>query len=142
MARSSAECVTNARPGLTPMRTSCLFRLAVLIWVLPVGLSFCQMDQLRPEPPGKLVDIGGRKLHVYCTGKGGPSVILESGAGSFSTDCALVQPEIANKTRVCSHDRAGYGWSDPGPEWDSTTQVASDLQIALSKAGEHPPTYS
>ena len=84
------------------MRTSCVFRLAVLIWVLPVNLIFCQMDQLRPEPPGKLVDIGGRKLHVYCTGKGGPIVILEAGAGSFSTDWApLVQPR-SRRQRGCA----------------------------------------
>jgi pimeloyl-ACP methyl ester carboxylesterase len=121
------------------MRIFWLSRLAVLIWVLPVGLSFCQTDQPRPEPPGKLVDVGGRKLHLYCTGKGSPSVILEAGAGSFSTDWGLVQPEIAKRTRVCSYDRACYGWSDPGPEWDSTAQVANDLQIALRKAGEHPP---
>ena len=121
------------------MQDSCLFSLAVLVWILPVGLGVCQTNQVRPEPPGKLVDIGGRRLHVYCTGKGGTTVILEAGAGSFSTDWALVQPEIAKTTRVCSYDRAGYGWSDPGPEWDSTTQVASDLQTALSKAGEHSP---
>jgi hypothetical protein len=76
------------------MRFLCLFRLAVLMGVLPAGLSFCQLDQLPPEPPGELIDIGGRKLHLYCTGKGRPTVVLEAGAGSFSTDWALVQPEI------------------------------------------------
>ena len=96
-------------------------------------------NQSAPVPPGTLVDVGGRKLHLYCTGKGGPSVILEAGADSFSVDWALVQPKIAKTRRVCSYDRAGYGWSDPGPEWDTVEQVAHDLETALRNAGEHPP---
>jgi hypothetical protein len=60
------------------------------------------VDQPRPAPPGKLVDVGGRKLHLYCTGNGSPAVILEAGAGGFSIDWALVQPEMAKTTRVCS----------------------------------------
>ena len=71
-------------------------------------------DAGTPNPPGNLVDVGGRKLHLYCTGKGSPIVILESGAGSFAIDWALVQLEVAKTTRVCSYDRAGHGWSDPG----------------------------
>jgi hypothetical protein len=58
---------------------------------------------------------------------GPPTVILEAGEGSFSTDWVLIQTEIAKTTKVCSYDRAGYGWSDPGPEWDTVTQVESDL---------------
>src|SRR5437660_2315254 len=96
-------------------------------------------DQSRPVPPGKLADVGGRKLHLYCTGKGSPTVILESGAGSFSIDWALVQPEIAKMTRVCSYDRSGYAWSDPGPEWDTVEQVTRDLDVVLKNGGEHPP---
>ena len=58
-------------------------------------------DTSAEVPPGKLVDVGGRKLHLYCTGKGSPTVILESGAGSFAIDWALVQPEVAkDNTRL------------------------------------------
>ncbi len=113
---------------------------------LALALAFVQpaftqqaTDQAGPAPLGKLVDVGGRKLHLYCTGNGSPAVILEAGAGSFSVDWALAQPEIAKTTRVCSYDRAGYGWSDPGPQWDTVEQVARDLETALKKAGEHPP---
>ena len=91
------------------------------------------------SPPGKLVDVGGRKLHLYCTGHGSPTVILEAGAGSFAIDWALVQPEVARTTRVCSYDRAGYGWSDPGPEEDTVEQVTHDLEKAMRTSGEHPP---
>jgi pimeloyl-ACP methyl ester carboxylesterase len=83
--------------------------------------------------------VGGRKLHLYCTGHGSPTVILEDGAGSFAIDWALVQPEVARTTRVCSYDRAGYGWSDPGPEEDTVEQVTHDLETAMRTSGEHPP---
>lgn len=113
--------------------------LVFAIAFLQLAASHASGDQSLPVAPGKLVDVGGRKLHLYCTGQGGPTVILEAGAGSFSIDWALVQPEIAKTTRVCSYDRAGYGWSDPGPEWDTVEQVAHDLETALRNAGEHPP---
>jgi len=88
--------------------------------------------------PGRLVDIGGRKLHINCTGAGSPTVVLESGASAFSIDWTFVQPEIAKTNRVCSYDRAGYAWSDSGrPE--TAQSVVADLHTLLEKAGEHPP---
>jgi pimeloyl-ACP methyl ester carboxylesterase len=89
------------------------------------------------SPPGRLVDIGGRKLHLHCTGSGSPTVILEAGASSFAIDWALVQPEIARTNRVCSYDRAGHGWSDPGGGGES--RVVANLHALLQAAGERPP---
>lgn len=89
-------------------------------------------------PPGRLVDIGGRKLHLYCTGVGGPTVILMAGGGAYSIDWALVQPRVAEMTRVCSYDRAGLAWSDPGPADETVEQTISDLHAVLS-ASEKPP---
>src|SRR5215468_8681946 len=66
-------------------------------------------------PPGKLIDIGGYRLHLNCTGNKGPTVVLIAGGGDFSFDWSLVQPGIAQFARVCSYDRAGFAWSDPGP---------------------------
>jgi len=60
-------------------------------------------------PPGKLIDIGGRKLHINCIGQGPPTVILDAGLGDSSVYWFLVQPEIAKLTQVCSYDRAGLG---------------------------------
>jgi pimeloyl-ACP methyl ester carboxylesterase len=123
------------------MRCSSVFYCwFVLLTAISAPLTSCQsVDQALPQAPGQLIDLGGRKLHLYCTGSGPPTVILEAGAGSFSTDWVLIQTEIAKTTRVCSYDRAGYGWSDPGPEWDTVTQVESDLHAALNKAGVHAP---
>lgn len=90
-------------------------------------------------PPGRLVDVAGRKLHLYCTGSGSPTVILMAGGGAYSIDWALVQPKVAAATRVCSYDRAGLGWSDPGPSEETVEATVSDLHAALLTAGEKGP---
>ena len=92
-----------------------------------------------PKPPGKLVDLGGHRLHLSCTGKGGPIVVVEYGLGDFSFDWALVQSRVSGFTRVCTYDRAGYGWSDPGPKPRTFAQINLELRDALSQAGESSP---
>jgi pimeloyl-ACP methyl ester carboxylesterase len=90
---------------------------------------------------GRSVDVGGRSLFLRCSGSGAPTVILEAGAGGFSATWALVQPLVADFTRVCSYDRAGYGRSDPPPPaWGFTSEeAASDLHRMLRAAGAPPP---
>jgi len=90
-------------------------------------------------PPGRMVDIGGRSLHLNCAGKGTPIVILMAGGGAFSIDWALVQPKIAESTRVCSYDRAGLGWSDPGPAEETVEETVSDLHALLRASDERGP---
>jgi pimeloyl-ACP methyl ester carboxylesterase len=93
-------------------------------------------------PPGKLVDIGGWRLHLYCTGEAKPSqptVILESGIGDFSVEWSLVQPSIAKFARVCSYDRADEGWSDYGPHPRTLRQIVYELHTLLEKADVRPP---
>jgi pimeloyl-ACP methyl ester carboxylesterase len=65
------------------------------------------------QMPGALVDAGGYRVHLYCAGTGSPAVMI---VGGFSFDWALVQPEIAKTTRVCTYDASGNAWSDRGPE--------------------------
>ena len=99
-------------------------------------------DLKKYPPPGTLIDMGGYKLHLYCTGErktSQPTVVLEAGSGSASPDWGLVQPEIAKVTRVCSYDRAGYGWSDPGPLPRTSQRFAEELHTLLDKAGEEGP---
>jgi pimeloyl-ACP methyl ester carboxylesterase len=86
-----------------------------------------------------MVDIGSRRLHLYCMGSGSPTVILEHGQSSFSIDWALVQVEIGKVTRVCSYDRAGYAWSERGPATGSVEQSVDDLHLLLRIAKERPP---
>ena len=90
-------------------------------------------------PPGRLIDIGGRKLHLHCSGRGTPTVILVAGGGAFSIDWALVQPRVAPTTRVCSYDRAGLGWSDAGPAEETVEETVQDLHLLLRAAGETAP---
>lgn len=85
-------------------------------------------------PPGKLVDIGGYRLHLNCTGKNGPTVVLIAGAGDFSFDWGLVQPRVSRFARVCSYDRAGLAWSDPGPTPRTMLQDAYELHALLRAA--------
>jgi pimeloyl-ACP methyl ester carboxylesterase len=94
----------------------------------------------QPYPaPGRLVGSGDRKLHLNCTGKGSPAVVLVAGGGAYSIDWALVQPRVAEITRVCSYDRAGLGWSDSGPADETVEQTVADLHAVLKAAGERGP---
>ena len=115
--------------------------LALLILSLAVIAVCLQAGAQSPSypPPGQMIDIGGRKLHLYCAGKGSPSVVLVAGGGAFSIDWALVQPEIAEHTRVCSYDRAGLGWSDPGPAEETVEETTKDLHALLHASGEKGP---
>jgi pimeloyl-ACP methyl ester carboxylesterase len=90
-------------------------------------------------PPGRLIDVGGRKLHLHCTGQGKPTVILVAGGGAFSIDWTLVQTPLAGTTRVCSYDRAGLGWSDPGPAQETVEETVEDLHALVRAAGESGP---
>jgi pimeloyl-ACP methyl ester carboxylesterase len=96
-----------------------------------------QMDKRAFPPPGQMVDVGGYQMHLYCTGAnvdGSPTVILEQGLGGISSGWALVQPEVAKGTRVCSYDRAGTGWSDASPEPRDARHIAKELHSLLHNA--------
>ena len=86
-------------------------------------------------PPGHLVDIGGYRLHLWCTGDGAPAVILDAGLGGTSAGWGFVQPEVARFTRVCSYDRAGMGYSDPGPSPRTARRIARELAELLARSG-------
>ena len=92
--------------------------------------------------PGRLIDVGGYRLHLYCTGTvrlGSPTVILEAGYGNTSLVWSKVQPEVASFTRVCSYDRAGYGWSDNGPLPRTAGHMVTELHTLLARAGVAGP---
>lgn len=83
----------------------------------------------------RLVDIGGRRLNLYCTGSGAPTVLLDAGGGDDLLDWRFVQPLIAKHSRVCSYDRAGFGFSDPGPLPRDAATNAADLHALVMQAG-------
>jgi pimeloyl-ACP methyl ester carboxylesterase len=85
--------------------------------------------------PGQLVDAGGFRLNLYCMGSGSPTVVFDSGWGDWAPVWSKVQPEVAKWTRACSYDRAGYGFSDPGPMPQTSVRIAEELHTALHHAG-------
>jgi pimeloyl-ACP methyl ester carboxylesterase len=108
---------------------------AALLTIVPVLAQQADIG----SPPGRLIDVGGRRLHLNCSGSGSPTVVLEAGASSFAIDWSLVQPDIARTQRVCSYDRASSGWSDARPDVETPIKIVVDLNTALAAAGEKPP---
>lgn len=88
------------------------------------------------ERPDRLVTLPDhRRLNLRCMGQGSPTVILESGFGATSQGWGMTQPRVAAETRVCAYDRAGYGFSDPGPMPRDGAAIARDLDNGLKAAG-------
>jgi len=89
--------------------------------------------------PGRLVAIEGHRLHLSCTGDGEPAVLLEAGLGGSTADWGFVQPNVAQFTRVCSYDRAGMGYSDPGPSPRTAARISRELAQLLDRSGIKGP---
>lgn len=93
-------------------------------------------DGRRFPPPGRIVDAGGRHLHLLCQGEGaGPTIVIEQGAGSPSIFWWPAQRALARSARVCTYDRAGYLWSPPLRKGRSITARVDDLRDMLIDAG-------
>jgi pimeloyl-ACP methyl ester carboxylesterase len=125
--------VTVVRPRAI---THFLLRIAVCV-TLP---AFAQEAQ-PPPPLGRLVDIGGYRLHIWCMGgeNDKPPVVFLPGSGDFSFTWGLVLPETARFTRACAYDKAFEAWSDPGPLPRTMQQDAHELRRLLQRAGVKGP---
>jgi pimeloyl-ACP methyl ester carboxylesterase len=117
--------------------------LAALVALVAFGMIYqaigAAADARRFPPPGELVSVGDYRLHIYCTGEGSPTVVLDTLHGGTSGYWSWVQPELAQITRVCSYDRAGRGWSDHGAKPRDLWGTAEDLHTLLQNAGEEGP---
>ena len=89
--------------------------------------------------PGKLYNIGGYSMHLYCTGEGSPTIVLSSGLGDDFTGWAKVQPALSRQMRVCSYDRAGFGWSDSRPGVQDANAISSQLHQLIEAAAVQRP---
>jgi pimeloyl-ACP methyl ester carboxylesterase len=128
------------------MQTTLMF-LVVLLGTLALAVAAGAIyqaigtwrDRLRFPPPGRLVRVNERRMHIHVTGEGTPTVIFESGMGASCLSWMLVQPLVAQFTRAVSYDRAGHGWSDP-PRWPRTAQkIAQELHMLLDAASVPGP---
>jgi pimeloyl-ACP methyl ester carboxylesterase len=125
------------------LRNITLTLVGLLVLLAIAGASYqaiaTHTDARHFPEPGRLIDVGGYRLKLNCTGSGSPTVILEGGLGDISIEWMRVQQAIARFSRVCSYDRAGYGGSDPGPMPRTSAQIAKELHTLLQNAGERPP---
>jgi pimeloyl-ACP methyl ester carboxylesterase len=127
------------------IRRVLLVLLVLLVGLAAVGAIYqaiaTAIDQRTYPPPGQLVDVAGYKLHLNVQGQmtDQPTVILEAGMASFSSNWHWVQTELAHDTRVVAYDRAGLGWSDAAPEIHDAQQSARDLHTALQQASISGP---
>ena len=97
-------------------------------------------DRRRYPPPGRMIDVGERHLHLACSGSGpGPTIVIEQGAGSPSVTWWSIQARVATFARVCTYDRAGYLWSDPAPHRRSLHDRVEDLHRLLTRAAVPAP---
>ena len=119
-----------------------MHKLLLLALTLSSPLAFADAP---PAPgaefavPHRLVDIGGRKLNLFCSGIGSPTVVFESPSGGAGWEWWAVQTKVAARTRACVYDRAGYGFSDPSPRAADAENAVDDLHALLKAAAVAPP---
>ena len=113
--------VRAARPAIFVVSLACA----------TVGARYDPTPYLHPQ---RLVDIGGRRLHLACGGRGTPVVVFDSGLGGTTLDWRLVQSRIAKTTEACAYDRAGMGFSDAATTPRDANRVASDLHALIERA--------
>jgi pimeloyl-ACP methyl ester carboxylesterase len=118
--------------------------LGLVILLLLAGFTYEEIGRSHdtgnlPRRIGLAVDVGGRTLNLYCSGKGSPTVILETGGNGPGYGWMPIQNKLAGFTRACWYDRAGVGWSDPPQGPRTSASVVSDLREMLRRAGVAPP---
>ncbi|MFB9290497.1 alpha/beta fold hydrolase [Pseudoduganella plicata] len=120
------------------MSRSCL---SVLFSLVACGGAVASpiADQVAFSHPQQMVDIGGRRLHLYCNGTGSPTVVFDAPSADAGWSWHAVQPAIARRTRACVYDRAGLGYSDPSPLPGTSGNAVADLHKLLQTAGIAPP---
>ncbi|MEM7467506.1 MAG: alpha/beta hydrolase [Pseudomonadota bacterium] len=107
----------RARPSL----------IALSVALIAVVTSASCYSRVSHDSPGKLIDIGGYRLHIVCEGYGTPTVLVDSGLGGSSLEWRYVVDQVREFTRVCSYDRSGYGYSDMGPRPRTSSRISNEL---------------
>jgi pimeloyl-ACP methyl ester carboxylesterase len=127
------------RPGRRLLAGAALLVLALAAGAWTAGAVARSDLSSRYPAPGRLVDVGGYRLHIQCRGQGGPAVVLEAGLDDFSIFWSRVQPGVAKFSRVCAYDRAGTGWSEASPYPRTGETMVRELHTLLAQAGVKPP---
>ncbi len=127
-----------------PNRTALVVSALTLIVAFPVaGLTYEALADAAGArefpPPGMLVDVGGRRLHLLCIGEGEPIVLFEASGWGSALSSSRARERVASRTTVCSYDRRGKGWSDSAPGVATAAALARDLAVLQDRAGLRPP---
>src|SRR5207249_6917605 len=135
----------QTKPRITQMKQIRIFLLLAVLIFAVTGFGQDTRSAADASPtagdavyarPGQLVSAAdGARLNLYCMGSGSPTVVFDSGWGDWAPAWSKVQPQIAKWTRACSYDRAGVGFSDPGPMPRTSVHIAEELRTALHHAG-------
>src|SRR5215203_2997488 len=144
--RQTEQESQGARPRRGPgswIRRGLVWTIAGLLTLAVIGATYqaiaTQIDQSTYSPPGEMVNVNGRLMHINCMGEGSPTVILEAANLGMSAHWVRVQQQLAKSTRVCAYDRAGMGWSEAGPQPRDAKQISSELHTLLKVAGTEGP---
>ena len=126
------------------LRTGLAAVAAIVVAAALAGAAYEQIGRYRAArdfpAPGKMIDIGGRRIQLDCRGTGAPTVVFEAGLSvDGSLSWSAVQPKVAAHTRACAYSRAGLMWSDPSNAPPGARQAVRDLRAALANAGERGP---
>lgn len=113
--------------------------IVLLISGLVFQFAANKIDEGKYPAPGIMVDVGGYRLHLHCTGTGAPTVIMDAGLNGGVLDWISVQPELSKLTRVCSYDRAGNYWSETSPNRRTGSEIVKELHTLLTNAGISAP---
>jgi len=128
---------------LARARRLIIIAAVIVVFLVLAGATYqgaaTALERRQFPHPGRLVDVGGHQLHLYCIGQGTPTVVLEAPATGMSAAWGWVQPDVAQITRVCAYDRSGLGWSEAGDRDFEPAAVPGELHTLLEHASEAGP---
>jgi pimeloyl-ACP methyl ester carboxylesterase len=128
---------------LARVRRVLITAAVILVFLVLAGATYqgatTALERRQFPHPGRLIDVGGHQLHLYCIGEGAPTVVLEAPATGMSAAWGWVQPDVAQVTRVCTYDRSGLGWSEAGDRGYDPAAVPAELHALLEQAGDTGP---
>lgn len=129
--------------SLAGVRRTLFVVIAVLMFAVCAGATYqgvaTALERRKTPHPGRLLDVGGHQLHLYCVGEGRPAVILQAPAIVMSAAWGWVQQDLTPVTRVCSYDRSGLGWSEAGDSRYDPSRAVDELRVLLERSGEQRP---
>ena len=109
----------------------------ILIITTAYHLIATLQENRNQKPPGKLINIGNCKLHLYNKGTGTPTVIIDHSLGGI--EGYFLIDALSEITQVCICDRAGYGWSERSKNIRCSQNIVTELDLLLTKANIKPP---